>query len=104
MKILDIEIPLDGLAITLATFLLSPDDLRLRNTIVIAAIHGYLHPYEVDMHFEEMQQSTTTALTGHTKFNQHSSMAHFNDRRFDTAPDTFNHDVAYFKHRIRQMQ
>lgn len=104
MKILDVEIPLDGLAITLATFLLSPDDLRLRNTIVIAAIHGYLHPFEVSMHYEEQQAHAIESITGKPVFNQHATLAHFNDRRFSDAPDTFNHDVAYFKHRIRQFQ
>jgi hypothetical protein len=101
MKFFDIEIPLDGLAITLATFLLSPDDLRLRNTIIIAAIHGTLHPYEVSMHMEEESAHNMSVVTGNPIFNKNNSLAHFNDRRFSIAPDTFNQDLAFFKHRVR---
>jgi hypothetical protein len=35
----DIDIPIDGLAVTLATFILSPDDTRIRNALVVAALH-----------------------------------------------------------------
>jgi hypothetical protein len=36
-------IPLDGAVITIATWFLSPQETRVRNTIVIGVLHGALH-------------------------------------------------------------
>ena len=36
-------IPLDGLAVTSATYMLSERENRLRNTLVIGILHGFLH-------------------------------------------------------------
>jgi hypothetical protein len=36
-------VPLDGVVITLATWFLSPVETRLRNSLVIGALHGGLH-------------------------------------------------------------
>lgn len=103
MKLFDVEIPIDGLAVTLATFILSPSDLRLRNTVVIAAIHGYLHPYEVGMHIEELQDRGSRRLRGESTNRAFPVIANFNDKRFSYVPSTIHHDIAYFKHNTRSM-
>ena len=112
MKILGFEIPIDGLAVTLATFMLSDDDHRIRNTIIIAGLHGALHPYEVNHHIEHQEHNALSqnAIRG---LDHDNALVHFNDRRFSfggkaephgsqlkihNLHDTFNHDIAYFKH------
>lgn len=53
MKILGYEVPQDGLAVSLAVYWLSPQGDKIRNTLVVAALHGFLHPREVHHEIEE---------------------------------------------------
>ncbi len=64
----DIDIPIDGLAVTLATFILSPDDTRIRNALVVAALHWFLHPYEIN---HEISDNTHHALDKLGRFGGH---------------------------------
>lgn len=50
---LNVDIPIDGVAITLAVYLLSPANDKIRNAIIVAAIHGTLHPWEIKEHVKE---------------------------------------------------
>jgi hypothetical protein len=63
MKIINgIDIPIDGLAVSLATFILSPPETRVRNTIAIALIHGTLHPIEVHHELNDNHSHAVAAL------------------------------------------
>lgn len=113
MKLFGVEIPLDGLAVSVATFMLSPDQTRIRNTIIIAGIHGVLHPIEVSNHISE-EKDVAISHSVIKGLDHDNALVHFNDRRFNfkgkNAPiigvhtkihnmhDTFGHDVAFFKH------
>lgn len=45
-KIVPNAIPIDGLFITVATFLLSPPETRLRNAAIVGGVHWALHSSE----------------------------------------------------------
>jgi hypothetical protein len=111
MKFFGIEIPIDGLAVTIASFILSPDETRIRNTIIIAGLHGVLHPYEVTHHVEHQDNHALSQSVLHG-LDHDNALVHFNERRFNFGKpedlgsqlkihnlhNTFQQDVAYFKH------
>jgi hypothetical protein len=37
--------PIDGIAVTIATYILSPAKDKMRNTIIVGGLHGALHNY-----------------------------------------------------------
>ncbi len=37
--------PIDGIVITIATYILSPPKDKMRNTLIIGGLHGSLHNY-----------------------------------------------------------
>lgn len=111
MKFLGIEIPIDGLAVSIAAFALSPDETRVRNTIVIAGLHGFLHPYEVAHHESENHSAISHSVV--KGLDHDNALVHFNDRRFNFGGqpmphgsnlkihgihNVFSHDVSYFKY------
>ena len=55
-----IDIPIDGIAVTLATYIMSPPEKKIKNTIIIALLHGFFHPKEVNHEIEDHDQSFTT--------------------------------------------
>ena len=57
MKINNIEVPIDGVAVTVAAYFLSPPETKLRNAAVIGGLHFFLHSYEVQMHVDEHEVS-----------------------------------------------
>jgi len=61
MKIMEYDIPLDGLAVTVIVYMLSREN-KLRNALIVAATHGILHQYELRQHCPEQQTVPTTRL------------------------------------------
>jgi hypothetical protein len=60
MKFLDgLDIPIDGIAVTLATYVMSPPESKIKNSIVIALLHGFFHPREVNHEIQDHDASFT---------------------------------------------
>lgn len=39
-------VPIDGVLLSIAVFMLSPSDTRLRNTVIVGGIHYVFHDYQ----------------------------------------------------------
>lgn len=50
--------PLDGVLVSLAIYLLSPKEDKMKNTFIVGAIHGYVH--EVICHAEKLSTDPQT--------------------------------------------
>lgn len=78
MKLLGKEIPLDGVAVVAATWFLSENKTRIRNSLIIGALHGILHMREVNEAIEEYRQDPTgfyeeILLDGNSKHSYYDS-------------------------------
>lgn len=54
---------MDGIAVTFATYVLSPPADKIRNSVIIGVIHAVLHPWACDKLHETKERDPRIELT-----------------------------------------